>query len=54
MCHHYETDREREAYLEAMREELETEAADDEPDDTVATDDAEDPSVEAEPPLADD
>jgi hypothetical protein len=54
MCHHHERDGEREAYLEAMREELDVEAADDDPDDTTATDEAEDPAVEAEPQVADD
>jgi hypothetical protein len=55
MCHHYESDSE--AYREAIREELGLDEPDEEPDDAAAEadiDDAEEPSVEAEPTLADD
>ncbi len=54
MCHHYEGDRE--AALEAMRDELGLdEASDDATDDPAdVSEEAEEPSVEVEPTPADD
>jgi len=53
MCHHYEGDREREAYLEALRRKLDVEEVED-LDDTDAIGEAEEPPLEAKPPRGDD